>query len=70
MCATRISLGLVINEGMLFGLKQEAHFLWTRDRSRLTGKSLSAVKCLSLMSSESCTRRPSVDLVSETGLFL
>ena len=35
MCATRLSLGLIINAGMLFGLKQEAHLRWTRDRSRV-----------------------------------
>ena len=36
MCATRISLGLMINAGMNIGLKQEAHLRWTRDRSRVT----------------------------------
>ena len=32
MCATRISLGLMICKHAL-GLKQEAHIRWTRDRS-------------------------------------
>ena len=34
MCATRISLGLMINAGMT-GLKQEAHLRWSRDHSRV-----------------------------------
>ena len=34
MCVTRIDLGLMSNAGMFFGLKQEAHLRWTRDRSR------------------------------------
>ena len=32
MCATKISLGLMIS---IDGLKQEAHLRWTRDRSRV-----------------------------------
>ena len=32
---TMVNLGLMINAGMLFGLKQEAHLRWTRDRSRV-----------------------------------
>ena len=35
MCATRISLGFIINADMLFDLKQEAHLWWTRDRSQV-----------------------------------
>ena len=36
VCTTMISLGLMINAGMLaFGLKQEAHLWWTRDCSRV-----------------------------------
>ena len=35
MCTTSISPGLMINAGMLFGLKQEDHLRWTRDRSRV-----------------------------------
>ena len=36
VCVTRINHGLMINAGMLFfGLKQEAHLWWTRDRSRV-----------------------------------
>ena len=32
VCATRINQGQMINAGMLFGLKQEAHLRWTCDR--------------------------------------
>ena len=48
-----------------FALKQEAHLRWTRDRSRVNGKSLFAVKS-ELMK---YTRRPSISLVSETSMF-
>ena len=34
MCATRISLGLMINAGMLFA-SSRSHLRWTRDRSRV-----------------------------------
>ena len=35
MCVTRISLGLMINAGMIFEFNQEAHLRWTCDRSRV-----------------------------------
>ena len=33
VCVTWISPGLIINAGHAFGLKQEVHHRWTRDRS-------------------------------------
>ena len=67
MCVTRISLGLMINAGMLFDLNcRMLIFGWPVTALGLTGKSLSAVKW-ELMKP---TRRPSVSLVTDTGLFL
>ena len=50
-----------------FGLlKQEAHLRWTRDRYQVTGKSLLSDKW-KLMKP---TQRPSMSLVTDTGMFL
>ena len=65
-CVTRISLGLMINEGMLLALSRRLIFggrviaLW------LTRRTLSAVKW-ELMKP---TQRPSVSVVTETGMSL
>ena len=48
-----------------FDLKQEAHLRWTRDRSRVIGKSLFTAKS-ELMKH---TRRPSISLVAKTSMF-
>ena len=64
VCAIRISLGLMINAGML--LASRIRFIFggpvTVIALGLTGKSLSTVKC-ELMKR---TRKPSVSLVPET----
>ena len=44
-----------------FGLKQEAHLRWTRDHSRVNWEEFVLMKP---------SRRPSVSLVPETGMFL
>ena len=62
----RISLGLMINAGMLLASSRKLIFGGPMIARGLTGKSLSAVKW-ELMKP---TRRPSVILVTETGLFL
>ena len=49
-----------------FGLKQEAHLRWTRDRSQVNWEEF--VRCQ--VRANETTRRPTVSLVSETGLFL
>ena len=65
LCATRISLGLMINAGTLLASSRKLIFggpvidLW------LTGMSLSTVKWEPMKP----TRRPSVSLVPETGMF-
>ena len=50
-----------------FGLKQEAHLWWTCDRSRVNWEEF--VRC-QVRASVKPTRRPSVSLVTETGMFL
>ena len=35
VCATRISLGLTINAGMLLAESKDTHLRWTRDRPRV-----------------------------------
>ena len=50
-----------------FGLKQEAHFRWTRDRSRVNWEEFVHRE---VRVNETCTQRPSVSLVTETDLFL
>ena len=49
-----------------FGLKQEAHLRWTRERSRVNWEEF--VRCQ--MRASEPTRRPSDSLVTETGMFL
>ena len=49
-----------------FGLKQEAHLRWTRDRSWVNWEEY--VRCQ--VRANEPTQRPSVSLVTETGLFL
>ena len=61
MCRTRISVGLMINAGMLLDSSKEAG--GPVIAPGLTGKSLSRVNLAS-------TQRPSVSLVSDTRMFL
>ena len=66
MCATRIGLGLMINTSMLWASSTTLKFGGPVIALRLTAKSLFAVKW-KLMKP---TLKPSVSLVSETGMFL
>ena len=66
MCATRMSLGLMINAGILLASRRRLKFCGSVIALGLTGKSLYAVKW-ELMKP---TRGPSVSLVSETWMFL
>ena len=45
MCVTRINLGLMINAGMLLASSRRLIFAGPVIALKLTGKSLSAVKC-------------------------
>ena len=65
VCPTRISLGLLINAGVLH-LKQEAHFGGPVISLGLPGKSLSTVKWELMTHSQ----KLNVSLVSETAIFL
>ena len=66
MCVARISLGLMINAGMLLASRRRLIFGGLVIALRLTGKSLSAVKWELIKPA----RRPGVSLVTETGMFL
>ena len=50
-----------------FDLKQEAHLRWTSNRSRVNEEEFSSCQVRAIMKP---TRRPSVSLVAETGMFL
>ena len=66
MCVIRISLGLMINDGVLLASGRRIIFGGPVIALGLTGKSLSAVKLEQMKP----TWRPSVSLVTETGMFL
>ena len=64
--ATKITLGLIINAGMLLASSRRLIFGGPVIAFALTGKSLYAVRWELVQT----TRRPSVSLVSETAMFV
>ena len=66
VCVTRINLGLKIKAVMLLASSRRLIFGEPVIALRLTGKSLSAIKGKPMKP----TQRPSVSLVTETGMFL